>query len=130
MKATKRAQEDAMTDPRSWNRREFDVARAGYFDVLRPSGWFSALRLPGGFRYRIKGAGPENPAMAATLPPAPGSLSSSKLDSADPAASQGTATPPQFALLGTHRIRLVLPVLIVLIAIAILYGMVIWIGNS
>jgi hypothetical protein len=68
--------------------------------------------------------------MAATLPPAPGSLSSPKLDSAGQAASQGTAIPPQFALLGTQRIHLVLPVLIVLVAIAIMYGMVIWIGNS
>ncbi|MGA3130050.1 MAG: hypothetical protein ABSD59_04570 [Terracidiphilus sp.] len=119
-----------MTDPRSWNRREFDVAQAGYFNVLRPTRWFSAVRLPGGFRYRLKGAEPENPAMAATLPPAPGSLSSPKLDLAHHAVGQGTAIPPQFALLGTERIRLVLPVSIVLVAIAIMYCMVVWIGNS
>lgn len=38
-----------------WNRRETNVAQAGYFTVLRSSGWFSTLRLPGGFRYLIKG---------------------------------------------------------------------------
>jgi hypothetical protein len=32
------------------------VSTAGWFTVLRPTGWFSAVsRLPGGFRYLIKG---------------------------------------------------------------------------
>ena len=40
-----------MKGPRSWNRREFDVTPAGFFTVLKPSGWFSATsRLPAGFR--------------------------------------------------------------------------------
>ena len=39
-----------------WNRRETNVAQAGYFTVLRSTGWFSALsRLPGGYRYVVKG---------------------------------------------------------------------------
>ncbi len=39
-----------------WNRRETNVAQAGYFTVLRSTGWFSALsRLPGGYRYLVKG---------------------------------------------------------------------------
>ncbi len=39
-----------------WNRRETNVAQAGFFTVLRSSGWFSALsRLPGGYRYVVKG---------------------------------------------------------------------------
>jgi hypothetical protein len=37
--------------PHIWNRREFNVASAGYFTVLKPTGWFAASRLPGGFRY-------------------------------------------------------------------------------
>ncbi len=41
---------------RYWNRREFDVTPNGFFTVLRPSGWFSATRLPEGFRYLIRGA--------------------------------------------------------------------------
>jgi hypothetical protein len=41
---------------RYWNRREFDVAQNGYFTVLKPSGWFSAARLPDTFRYLFKGA--------------------------------------------------------------------------
>lgn len=41
---------------RLWNRGETNVAQAGYFTVLRSSGWFSALsRLPGGYRYVVKG---------------------------------------------------------------------------
>ena len=44
-----------MAGSRSWNRRETNVAQAGYFTVLRSSGWFSTLRLPGGFRYLLKG---------------------------------------------------------------------------
>src|SRR5579863_1865641 len=41
---------------RYWNRREFDVTPNGYFTVLKSSGWFSAVRLPDGFRYLVKGA--------------------------------------------------------------------------
>ena len=41
---------------RAWNRRETSVAQAGYFSILRSTGWFSALsRLPGGYRYVVKG---------------------------------------------------------------------------
>jgi len=42
-----------MNNPRSWNRREFTVAANGYFTVLRSTGWFSAVPLPGGFRYLV-----------------------------------------------------------------------------
>jgi hypothetical protein len=49
---------------RSWNRRDFNVAVNGYFTVLKPTGWFSAARLPGTFRYltgqtRQKKSGPD-----------------------------------------------------------------------
>jgi hypothetical protein len=45
-----------------WNRRETNVAQAGYFTVLRSTGFFSALsRLPGGYRYVVKG--PATPAV-------------------------------------------------------------------
>jgi len=46
-------QEDTMSNPRIWNRREFDVTPAGFLTVLRPTRWFSAARLPGGFRYLV-----------------------------------------------------------------------------
>ena len=50
-----------MPGPR-WNRRETNVAQAGYFTVLRCTGFFSALnRLPGGYRYLVKG--PVTPAV-------------------------------------------------------------------
>jgi hypothetical protein len=45
--------------PRSWNRRDFNVAINGYFTVLKPAGWFAASRLPGGFRY-LTGQSKEN----------------------------------------------------------------------
>ena len=39
-----------------WNRRETNVAQAGYFTVLKSTGFFSTLsRLPGGYRYVVKG---------------------------------------------------------------------------
>jgi hypothetical protein len=38
---------------RTWNRREFAVTPNGLFSILRPTGWFSTVRLPGGFRYRV-----------------------------------------------------------------------------
>jgi hypothetical protein len=114
-----------MTDPRSWNRREFDVTVAGSYSVLKPRGWFSALRLPGGFRYRIKGAaGPENPALA------PGSISSPKLNSLDRASSQESTTPPQLATLSAPDRRPIRLLMIVLAAIATMYAMLLLIGNS
>jgi hypothetical protein len=43
-----------MTAPRSWNRREFNVAPTGWFTVLKPTGWFSAtLGLPAASRYLV-----------------------------------------------------------------------------
>jgi len=45
-----------MPGSRSWNRRETNVAQAGFFTVLRSTGWFSStLHLPGGYRYVAKG---------------------------------------------------------------------------
>jgi len=43
-----------MKDSRTWNRREFSVTPNGLFSVLRPTGWFAASRLPGGFRYLVR----------------------------------------------------------------------------
>ncbi len=42
-----------MNGSRTWNRREFTVASNGDFFILRPAGWFAAVRLPGGFRYLV-----------------------------------------------------------------------------
>ena len=45
-----------MPGSHSWNRRESNVTQAGFFTVLRSTGWFPALsRLPGGYRYLVKG---------------------------------------------------------------------------
>ena len=37
---------------RSLTHREFNVRSAGWFTVLKPDGWFPALRLPDRFPYR------------------------------------------------------------------------------
>jgi hypothetical protein len=42
-----------MTSPRTWNRREFNITQNGYFTILKSAGWFSAVPLPGGFRYLV-----------------------------------------------------------------------------
>jgi hypothetical protein len=46
---------------RTWNRRDFSVQSAGFYSLLKPTGWFAALRLPGGFRYL--GGQPKGPAL-------------------------------------------------------------------
>jgi len=96
------------------------------FTVLRSNGWFSTLRLPAGFRYRIKGAAPENPAISAALPPAPGTLSPQKLSGFAP--SRETATIMQFAQLSPPRVRLVRLSLIVLAAIGVVAGWFFWLS--
>ena len=49
-----------MKGPPYWNRRETDITPNGFFTVMKSSGWFSAARLPAGFRYLVKG--PPKPA--------------------------------------------------------------------
>lgn len=56
-----------MANLRSWNRREFSVTQAGFFTVLKSNGWFSALRLPGGFRYLVGGR-PEDESLHKSAP--------------------------------------------------------------
>ena len=110
----------------AWNRRDFDVTLAGFYTVLKPKRWFSALRLPGGFRYRIKGAGPESPTLASKLPPAPGSISSPKLNSADHTAGPETAIPFQLTTPSTPDRHLARPALIVPAGIAITVAALWW----
>lgn len=50
-----------MSEGKQWNRRSFDVTPNGYFTVLKPSGWFPTVRLPGGFRYLIGENGKPKP---------------------------------------------------------------------
>jgi hypothetical protein len=59
-----------MPSPLSWNRREFNITQNGYFTILKSAGWFSAVPLPGGFRYFVskpKGAAPPEPTAVPTL---------------------------------------------------------------
>ncbi|MGD0914802.1 MAG: hypothetical protein ABR928_23140, partial [Terracidiphilus sp.] len=92
----------------------------GYFTVLKSNGWFSAVPLPGGFRY-LKGQSktpqaPENPAgtpatasaFASTLPPAQ-----------IHAAAQATTIRLQTIDSGTPDHRFMRPALIVLAATAL-----------
>jgi hypothetical protein len=115
-----------MKDPRTWNRRDFAVTANGYFTILKPTGWFSAVRLPGGFRYLVgqsKGTGSpqadENPTVSTTAAPPAGSTFMPEQRGPDGADSQKTAIPLQFTSLSTPDHRLMRPALIVLAAIAI-----------
>jgi hypothetical protein len=99
-----------MKDPRTWNRRDFAVTANGFFTVLRPTGWFSTLRLPGGFRY-LTG---QSKGTTSPLPPYPTD-------------NHPTALPLQFVSLGVQDRRVMRPALIVLAAGAITLFMLWWI---
>jgi len=108
-----------MKGPSSWNRRDFDVTPNGYFTVLRPTRWFPSVRLPDGFRYLI------------------GETGKPKRQLGDPAGmgnglpGVGQQTIVNFQLVGsTVGIRSLLRVgLIVLGAIAISFGLLLFIGG-
>jgi hypothetical protein len=129
-----------MKGSRTWNRRDFFVAPNGLFSILRPAGWFSAVRLPGGFRYRVgqsKGAtspqAHEKPTENPTAAPTHESTFVPEQRALDYADSQGTAIPSQIRKLSTHDQRLMRPALIVLAATAItsiLLGWLWWICSS
>ena len=121
-----------MKSPRYWNRREFAVTPNGLFTILKPTGWFSAVPLPGGFRYLIgqpKGiASPQAQENLAAAPP-PESTSMPEQKSLDYADNQETAMLSQSMIPGTHDHRLFRPALIVLAATAITWIFLWWIGH-
>lgn len=102
-----------MPSPRTWNRREFNIAQNGYFTILKSSEWFSAVPLPGGFRYLVsKSKGTvapqahENPAAAL-----PGSTSAPQQKFPNPTDIQQTTIRLQTidsSTSGHHLIRLAL----------------------
>lgn len=102
-----------MTCPRFWNRRGFEVTSAGFFTVLKPTGWFSATsRLPAGFRYLI---GPSKQAAAPfglqTPPAAP--VPAPRRRTLNPARTLETTILPQFLTPATrdqHWLRFALSV--------------------
>jgi hypothetical protein len=93
----------------TWNRRDFSVASAGYFTVLKPSGWFAASRLPGAFRY----FGGQPMRLAPQLDAAP------KQKSSDHAGCEETTPRLQTIEPATHDHPLMRPALIILGATAI-----------
>ena len=102
-----------MNGPRTWNRREFNVTTTGWFTVLRPTVWFSASRLPGGFRYLI---GPSKRTQPEQTAP-------------DHAASQESAIPLQIVPPDTHDRHLVRAALVVLTAAATTLALLLWLAN-
>jgi hypothetical protein len=116
----------------SWNRREFSVTPNGYFTVLRPTGWFSTVRLPGVFQYRIglsdvtefpqaRKNPTENPAAAS--PPESTSMPGQKaFDHTD---IQETAILSQSMIPSAHY-RLIWTALIILAATAIILIILSW----
>jgi hypothetical protein len=98
-----------MKGSRSWNRREFDVTANGYFTILKPSGWFPTVRLPGGFRYRFgQPKGPAAPLVGSPSMPRPLAL--------DPATSRQVLSQLQILPPDTGDRSIMRPVLIALAA--------------
>jgi hypothetical protein len=115
-----------MKDTRTWNRRDFAVTPNGYFSVLKPTRWFSAVPLPGGFRYLVgqskETTSPlahENPTENPPAAPPPRSTFVLEQKPPDHAGSQEITIPLQFTSLSTHDHQLMRPALIVLAATAI-----------
>ncbi|MGP8271599.1 MAG: hypothetical protein ACLQLH_16165 [Terracidiphilus sp.] len=121
-----------MWGPRTWNRREFDVAPNGYFTILKATGWFSAVRLPGGFRYLVrlpKWTAPqqaqENSTENPTAAPSPESTFEPVQKAPGHADSQETAILSQSMIPGPQDHKLMRLVLIVLAATAVT-SIVLW----
>jgi hypothetical protein len=77
-----------MRSPHTWNRREFDITQNGYFTILKSAGWFSAVPLPGGFRYlagkskrSVNPQSPNHPAEMNAAAPVLASTSALQVDS-------------------------------------------------
>ncbi|MGA2886500.1 MAG: hypothetical protein ABSE51_00495 [Terracidiphilus sp.] len=116
-----------MTGPRSWNRREFDVTPAGFFTVLRPTGWFSATsRLPAGFRYLVSAskhaAAPHVVDMPAAAP-----ARAPEQEALDRPAIKETTISLQILTLSAHDHHLMRQALILLSAAAITCFLLWWI---
>ena len=115
-----------MWGPRTWNRREFDITPNGYFTVLKPTRWFSAVRLPRGFRYLVglpKGTAAskvlENPTENSAAALSRESTSEPAQKFPDHADDLETAILSQSIIPGTQAHRLMQTALIVLAATAI-----------
>lgn len=102
-----------MTNPRTWNRREFNVTPCGYFTILKPVGRFSATRPPGGIG-NVMGPSKGTPLEQAV----PGH-----------ADNQGRAIPVQIMPIGTHDRQLMRVMSVVLTAAAITFALLLWIMN-
>jgi len=88
-----------------WNRRETNVAQAGYFTVLRSSGFFSALsHLPGGYRYVVKG--PATPDVL-VKPAGAGAAALEHHDAVQASAPAFETLTPQASGLGLLRLALI-----------------------
>jgi len=89
-----------MKNPRTWNRRDFSVTPNGYFNILKPDGWFSAVPLPGGFRY-LSGQ-PKGPASEQQAPAPAGSQQSTiRLQTIESSMPLGLLRPALIVLAAT-----------------------------
>jgi hypothetical protein len=118
-----------MKGSRSWNRREFNVTSAGFFTVLKPTGWFSAAstsHLPAGIRHLI---GPSEQAAAPNLveTPAAGPVPAPERQTLDHADIQETTIPPKLLLPTTHDYHWMRVSLSALFAAAFTYFVLWWV---
>jgi hypothetical protein len=112
---------------RNWNRREFAVDLNSGFPILKPTGWFSAAPLPGGFRYL--GGQPKGPSSQQVYgnPTSIPNQGTPKQGIPGQAGSYEATTPLQIVAPSKHEYRLKGPALIVLAAIAITSLLLWWI---
>jgi hypothetical protein len=110
---------------RTWNRRDFCVQPAGFYTILKPTGWFAALRLPGGFRYL--GGQPKGPASQQAYEN-PTSFPKERIPGH--AGSQEMTTRLQIMAPSTHDRGLMRPTLIFVGATMITLVLLWWIMSS
>ena len=115
--------EGAMPGSRTWNRRETNVAQAGFFTVLRSTGWFSStLHLPGGYRYVTKG-----PATPDCLQKPEGVPSSEGRNGSN---AQDQQASVQLAMPWAHEHRLVRMALVAIAGVTITLGLIWWLWHA
>jgi hypothetical protein len=103
------------------------VTPAGFFTVLKPSGWFSTTsRLPAGL-HSLNGPSKQAAAPHLAETPAATAVPASEQQALDHADAQKTISPPQFLTPATHDHHLIRVALSVLFSAAFMYFLLWWV---